>query len=170
MKMKPRHCAMALLGLLITAGAGKVPAVDLPDSCAGVRLAFQTLPQPPKDIGVPLPEGATFFGGNPGSTISVNGEAYTMLPMARFLVKQSPEEVARYYQKQLGDEWKQEDLFGMPVFVRRSDLARAGSVRDLLLARPGAHPSIMLSDVADEECAQAVLKGARTMIEIVSEK
>ncbi len=168
--MKNHRCMAALLGLVIAAGTGQAKAGSLRDDCPGVWVAFQMMPEAPGDVGVPLPDGAAFFGGNPGGKVRVNQDSYTQLPMARFLVRLSVEEATAFYRKRLGSEWQQGDLFGIPVFLRRADIPKDGNLRNVLLSKPGARPSVMLSEAEGDDCPQQVLKGARTMIEIVFER
>lgn len=168
--MKAKRGIGALLGLMIVTATGPARAVDVPDNCPGVQLAFHMLPEAPGDVGVPLPEGAVFFGGNGGGEVRVNGEPYMQLPMARFLVTLKVDEAVAFYQDRLGDKWQRDAFLGTTVFFRRADLPEGGDVRDLLLSKPAAKPYVLFTDVEGEECAQALLKGARTMIEIAFEK
>ncbi len=168
--MKNHRCMAALLGLVIVAGAGQAKAGSVRDDCPGVWMAFQMMPEAPRDVGVPLPDGAAFFGGNKGGKVRDNQGSYTQLPMARFLVRLSIKEAAAFYRKQLGDEWRQGDMFGVPVFVRKADVPKGADLLDVLLSKPASRPYVMLSEAGSDECPQKVLKGARTMIEIAFEK
>lgn len=164
------RCMAALLVIVITAGTGQARAVDQLSDCPGVWVAFQMMPEAPEDLRMPLPAEAVFFGGNRGGKMRVNQESYTQLPMARFLVKLSVKEASAFYRKELGSQWEEGEFIGAPVFYRRADLPKGGSLRDLLLSKPGARPTVMFTAVEDDGCAQKVLKGARTMIEIVFEQ
>ena len=168
--MKNHRCMAALLGLVIAAGAGQAKAGSLREDCPGDWGAFQVMPKAPRDMGVPLPDGAAFFGGSPGGKVRVNQDSYNQLPVARFLVSLSIKEATAFYRKRLGSEWQQGDLFGMPVFVRKADVLKEGNLRTVVLGKPASRPYVMLSETGSDECPQKVLKGARTMIEIAFEK
>ncbi|RMG53864.1 MAG: hypothetical protein D6717_10505 [Gammaproteobacteria bacterium] len=168
--------AMAVVGSSDGTGTGGAwtlgvaRAADLPTDCPGVQFAFQMMPKAPADVGVPLPDGAAFFGGNPGGPMHVNGVEYTMLPSARFLVSQPMQEVVQFYRQRLDGSWSRAEFMGMTFFAKGVDLAKEKNPLHVLMARPGTVPSITLSDAEKDPCAQAVKKGARTMVEIVFEK